>query len=754
MRPRRASGFRLLPIRGPLIALVGVALAWAQPSPGTAQSGTLSIPIDGEETTIVADQIQQVGGSNDLLIAIGNVEISRGQTRLLADRVELNRDTGQAVAQGKVVFSDGPDRMVAERVDYNLKTGTGVAYNGAMSAPPYYRLTGEQLERVGDEVYNVRHGSFTTCEDDNPPWSFHFGTGTADLEESLTGRNASFWVKSIPLLPWLPFVAAPIRKERQSGFLFPIYGSSTRKGYFVELPFYWAINDSQDLTLKLDVFSKKGVGMDAEYRYVLSRDQYGWISAFGVNEAFRNGNQAIDTPENRGWLAARHDWQITPSLSFKLDSNVTTDNQVYRDYAISLNDRARIAAITNVALTQRWANWSLVGRALYYQDLTTTAKTELYRLPEVTLQGIRQPVPGVPGLFYETQASFTNFVRDLGPDGIRADIHPRLFYPIPLGGFVTVTPFAGTRSTYYEQRLTGFTGSTPSGLQFEDTANDPQFRQLIEWGGEVQSRVSKVYTLDGNYGLAALQHVIAPRAVFTEVRGLDTWKTLPVFDPGAATASGIDPGYLGRQGIDAVGRANEVTYYLENILNAKTVSGADQQAVRWELAKLTLSQTYSFEPTRFPSGFTFTNEPVHQQLGPLFGNLNVQPNQRILFHADARYDMHGNGFQQINLNTGVIYPDFTFAMGPRFNETAEPALRTITAQAAARVWRNLILRADTAWDLRKGVDVQTSLGLEWRFDCWAIMAQYVGRNQGGNEFRFSVNLLGVGETGTSTRTPE
>jgi hypothetical protein len=51
------------------------------------------------------------------------------------------------------------------------------------------------------------------------------------------------------------------------------------------------------------------------------------------------------------------------------------------------------------------------------------------------------------------------------------------------------------------------------------------------------------------------------------------------------------------------------------------------------------------------------------------------------------------------------------------------------------------------------VDVQTSAGLEWRFDCWAIMTQYITRLQGGNEFRFSVNLLGVGETGTSTKTP-
>jgi lipopolysaccharide assembly outer membrane protein LptD (OstA) len=67
--------------------------------------------------TVVADQLQQVGGATDLTIAAGNVEITRGQSRLLADHVEISRNTGQAVAQGKVVFYDGPDRFVGNRID-------------------------------------------------------------------------------------------------------------------------------------------------------------------------------------------------------------------------------------------------------------------------------------------------------------------------------------------------------------------------------------------------------------------------------------------------------------------------------------------------------------------------------------------------------------------------------------------------------------------------------------------------------------
>jgi len=91
---------------------LGAAPGWAQPGGVTGRAG-------GKEATVVADQIQPVGGATDPGCAVGNVEITRGQRRLLADRVDLNRGTGQAVAQGKVVFYDGPDRLVGERIDYS-----------------------------------------------------------------------------------------------------------------------------------------------------------------------------------------------------------------------------------------------------------------------------------------------------------------------------------------------------------------------------------------------------------------------------------------------------------------------------------------------------------------------------------------------------------------------------------------------------------------------------------------------------------
>ena len=86
------------------------------------------------------------------------------------------------------------------------------------------------MERVGEGVYEVRRGTFTTCEGDAPIWSFNFGSSTADLNDFVYGTGASFWVRNIPLIPFLPFFGAAIRRERQTGFLFPEVRQLGQKG--------------------------------------------------------------------------------------------------------------------------------------------------------------------------------------------------------------------------------------------------------------------------------------------------------------------------------------------------------------------------------------------------------------------------------------------------------------------------------------------------------------------------------------------
>ena len=307
--------------------------------------------------------------------------------------------------------------------------------------------------------------------------------------------------------------------------------------------------------------------------------------------------------------------------------------------------------------------------------------------------------------------------------------------PIPVASLLTVTPFVGGRLTYYDQRLVGTRVTRVGGVTVEESQDDPRVRRQVEFGVEAESRVSRVYTTDGSGSIAAYQHVIEPRVRLIEIRGLDQ-KDYPNYDPGASTATGIDPGYERRTGIDRLGKANEITYYLTNALNAKTVAGPGQQPVRWEMVRFTVSQTFKMDP-------------VAEPFKDLYGDLTIHPNQRIGFHADARYNVYDLGLREANADVRVTYPRFSVAVGPRFNEQGNN--RYLRAESLVRVLSNVDVRGATAWDVLKGQPIENRVGIDWRFDCWAISAEYVNRRGDENEFKISVNLLGLGQTGTSAR---
>jgi LPS-assembly protein len=701
------------------------------PSIGRAQV-PMTMHLESGEVSVVADQFETVGSDN-LLVATGNVEVTRGPARLLADRVELNRATGDAVASGRVTFYDGDERLTGKRMDFNIKTGTGVIYEGEAHAPPYYRVAGERIERLGDSVYRVQKGVFTTCEDDSPSWSFHMGTANADMEDWVWGTNASFWVKAIPIIPFFPIFAAPLRKDRQSGFLTPVFGSSSRKGAFGEVPFYWVISDSMDATISAGFYSKLGFGGSAEYRYVLSQDQKGSIGGALVYESFKNG--AV-----RGYGSAKQEWRLMPGLSVTADLNGVTDDHVLRDYASDLHRRSAQRAESNFFVTKTWTNWNLVGRVYWYQDLTVERPVELQRVPEITLQGVRQTLPGLPGFLYQVDSSAVNFLRWQGSDGARLDVHPVVSRPIPLAGYLTVTPFVGGRTTAYSTTVTGNHVPVSGPPPVEDTNGEWRVRELLEYGSDAESRAARVYPLDGFAGFSALLHSIEPRAHYIRIVGHNFYG-LPQWT-----------------NIDLIPEANWFEYSLTNRLRARTVSSEESEATRLDLVRLVVANAYDYQAGRF---------------GNVAGDLTLQPTTMLGFHADASYNINGQGLQAYTADVTATVPRVTGVVGLRYNRAPAvqipyfvqvpgtfstganvpdaSAIHFLQGSVSVEIWRNLVLRVQTNWDLRTDTFVESRFGLDFKFDCWAFSTEYVKRTKdiatgqkADDEIRFSLHLLGLG----------
>lgn len=680
----------------------GTKPAPTTPGAATPPSGAVVVPTPSGDVTVVADRLEEVG-PDKLLVASGNVEITHGAARLMADRVEMNRDTGDAVAQGRVVFYDGENQLTGRRIDYNLKTGTGVVYSAEARTTPYYRISGERMNRMGESLYEIYKGSFTTCEDDSPTWSFRFGSATADLNDFVYGTNASFWVKDVPLIPFLPFFAAAIRRERQTGFLFPKFGTSSDKGFFAEIPFFWAISDSEDATIAPIVYAKRGLGASGEFRYVLSEQQRGTLAGYLIQEVFRH-----DT--TKGDFSLRHDWAIAPGLSFKIDGNIVTADDVLSEYGDRLQQRSAQRVESNIFLTKSWESWDFVGNMFAYQDLTTRRPVELNRVPDLSIQGVRQPIPGMPGFLYEADASFVNFMREVGSNGLRADAHSRISRPISIGGLFTVTPFAGGRLTGYDKKVVGFHSSPGITTPLEVTENELQLRRLLETGVDIETILSKPYQVGGLWNIDAILHTIEPAVHYTFITGKGETR-LPQWTD-----------------IDRIGDTNLVAYGVTNRIRARTIGNAvTEEPVRWEAARFSLLHSY---------------DVLKGQSGDLLSTIILQPSERIRFRSDLAYSTRGDGLQAANNDMTVRVEPVGVTVGSRYSDPGN--INFLVTGLSLDLSRYMSVQNTNNYDIRSSTFVESRVSTDIKFDCWTLTFEYVHRHGRDDEMRFALNLLGVG----------
>ncbi len=203
--------------------------------------------------------------------ALGKVTLSQGNTRLRADSIVYQGNTGDLTAKGKVIVRMGSDVIEAEKITINLAGATGVLYNGKLLLTKNnIYLEGKKLEKTGKSTYVVKEGSFTTCNGATPDWKI---TGK-DLEVTLEGygtlRHGFFYIKNIPVfyLPWLMY---PAKRKRQSGFLMPTLANSSIRGFDIRLPIFLDISPSIDATIIPRICTKRAIQAALEFRVLSVR---------------------------------------------------------------------------------------------------------------------------------------------------------------------------------------------------------------------------------------------------------------------------------------------------------------------------------------------------------------------------------------------------------------------------------------------------------------------------------------------------
>jgi len=114
----------------------------------------------------------------------------------------------------------------------------------------------------------------------------------------------------------------------------------------------------------------------------------------------------------------------------------------------------------------------------------------------------------------------------------------------------------------------------------------------------------------------------------------------------------------------------------------------------------------------------------------------------VRFRGDTTVSPYGEGFQAGNTDIALTLPALSASVGTRFNKADNT--RFLQGNVTADLTRWATARVITNWDLQTNTFVENRVGVDFKWQCWAVTVEYVHRSVREDELRFAINLLGMG----------
>lgn len=608
-----------------------------------------------------------------------------------ADEIDFNSDTAWAYARGHVRlehYKTG-DIINAEKGEFNLETDEGRFYGVTGTAPPKlmtspYALTTSNpfyfesrwAERIKNR-YILHQGFVTDCKIPKPWWVFQAPTFDIIPGDRAMARSAVFRVKNVPIL-YLPWFRRPLgRNPRQSGFLTPNFGHTTRFGYIYGLGYYWAVNRSYDMTGVVQYYTQRGPAFFYNFRgkpneltdfnfNLFSVDDRG-LPAARVGAGCPRGSTLTPSGGCTNIKQGGTQFELTARTSIwgfegRLDLNYLSSYLFRQIFSYSFATAIQSEVFSIGYLQRRFKDdryrLTIAGeRDQLFESITYQNEPPdqviLQKLPSVEFEGRDQNLTHGPlpvwfsfdtsaALLTRSEPSTTepDHVFSTGAMG-RIDVQPRVATNFRFKGFSLIpsmTLGATGYSDSYASNSSVYSFFAPlSPARNVQSAGGALFRKSADFVLDFRlPSLEKVYMPPGWLHLGPkLKHVIEAEATYEYVTGINQFHQIIHFDE-----------------TDILSNTNQLTVALTNRLYRKDKTGNVNEIISWRIA-----QARYFDPTfggavlagtpgvgvrnvvlaaEELTPFTFLDGP--RTYSPVVSTLSVSPYPFISFGWRADYD--------------------------------------------------------------------------------------------------------------------
>ena len=718
----------------------------------------------------------------ELTIADGDVDIHYGGQRLRADHVEYNDQTNEAMARGHVQFDYENQHLEADEAHYNVSTGRGTFTNvrGTIKierrANPTVLVTDNPLyfeahdvEKFGEDLYFISRAWMTVCDPEHPKWQFYAPHARIKVDKTMALVNANFHLFRIPLI-WLPYATAPAGPRiRESGFLIPVIGNSSSKGFVFGDAFYWAPTPWMDTTLGAELLSRRGSAERAQFRARPWENTTIKYSYYGVIDRGVPTVVNVGLPTQTTELVSQggHEQQLgiqsllKNNWRFVADVNELSSLTFRLAFADTFGDAINSEVRSSIFLTRNFDSFSLNFAALNDKSFLTInpqTSVSLRSAPEGRFSSVeRAPWQDLPIYFgfdaFAGASHRSDGVIDTPSVVGRTEFAPLVTVPLRFGPWLNVTATAAFRTAYYGDSLVpGVTTATTVPMLSGESIvrNDGEF--TLDFRFPTFERFFQQPQSRKKY-----KHTIEPGFTYRYVTGINNFSQLIRFDSDSTLTN-----------------TNEIAYGVTQRLWVKDGDNQPKELITWQLV-----QKHFFDPTfggaLVPgarnvfqtlddiSPFAFADGP--RNWSPIVSDFKVTPGGPLDFEQILEYDtQHGSRGQLTTIGTLAKikpYKDFFFTIAD-FRLDANP----LVLQPKANQIRTLIGYGS---ETRKGFNVTTGISyditnqalqnqlvqISYNGNCCGLAVEYrriaLGQVRTDNQFRVAFIIANIGTFGNLRR---
>ncbi|MFN7921151.1 MAG: LPS assembly protein LptD [Bryobacteraceae bacterium] len=688
-----------------------------------------------------------------------NSSVETASFLLRADEIDYNQDTNYAEARGNVRFLafDHGEELMADRVEYYLKEHRGkfyrvrgtskpaVGYRPGLlitNAPFYFE--GKWAERLGDR-YVVHEGFITNCRVPGPLW--HLQAHKFDIlpGQQAIASKAYFRVYKIPLF-FTPYFYKSLESEpRKSGLLMPIFGNSARRGKWVKVGYYWAINRSYDATYVSQYFTERGFAHIFDVRGKPTDKIDFDANLFGINDRGllqSNGDrikqggfittlrEKADLP--RGWTS-RAEIRYLSSFTFRQNFTESFSEAV----ASEVHSRGYVA--------KTWSTYGLgiiFERDENYQSNAPGDKVVLRKLPEVMFTSRdRQVVTRALPIWVSLESS-AGLVRRNEPlfqtrqfvD--RLDFAPRVMTAARWKGFSLIPSF-GIRETHWG-----------SSIHAGSLSGQGVLRSSREFSLElIPPSLGRIFDKTPGWLGDKIKHVIEPRAGFRYVDGIGNFDQLVRFDE-----------------TELLTNTKEFEYSITNRFFAKRGS-TTTELLSWQVwqkryldpnlgGAVVAGQRNVFATQEQMTGYAFFDQA--RRYSPIVSSLRMNPTGSLGVEWRTDYDPLRQRFSNSAIMGSWRWDKYSIIAGHnlvRSNQVLSPSANQLIAMAGwgkqhRRGWN---VGFQSVYDFRQQVMQFITTQVAYNTDCCGLSMQFRRFSFGTISyptFQVSFAVANIGSVGT------